>query len=210
MERETSRKVTTIVLLVLALAAVWYAKQFQNDRIDIVDPAKQSETEDPLGQGEPAAEEEPGTGEGENEGDSEGDSEETTAPVVTAPESMGLESYEAYFVEYRLQRDRIRASEVEMFNTMIENPNVSAEAKKEAEAQLLSLIERMEKELMVENMLKAQGFKDAVFFIKDGKAHAVVKAAKLDQTQFMQIAEVVNSVTGLSMDDISVVEHGGS
>jgi hypothetical protein len=59
-------------------------------------------------------------------------------------------------------------------------------------------------------MIKAQGFKDAVFFMKDGKANVVVKAAKLNQTEFMQIAEMVSTVTGVSFDNIAVVEHGGS
>lgn len=212
MERETSRKVTIIVLLVLAFAAVWYAKQFQAERIDIVKPAQQGEAENPLDDEAPSVgDQEPPTGgegtEGETEGETEGD---PTVPTVADPKQTGKENFEAFFVEYRLQRDRIRASEVEMLNQMIENPNITGDAKQEAEVQLLNLIELMEKELMVESMLKAQGFKDAVFFIKDGKANVVVEAAELDATQFMQIADMVSSVTGLSIDDISVVEHSGS
>ena len=69
-----------------------------------------------------------------------------------------MENSRDFFVEYRLQRDRVRASEIEMLERMIENPNISPEGKKKAEAQLLALTAAMEEELLVENMLKAEGY----------------------------------------------------
>ncbi|MCR3922168.1 MAG: SpoIIIAH-like family protein [Firmicutes bacterium] len=201
MDNEATRKLTTIVLLVLAVAAIWYAKQFQDDRIDIVSPQNPIEgvegVEDPVEGGESA---------------DPTDEEDPTAPTVADPdpENWDLENEEAFFVEYRLQRERMRASEVEMLNGMIANDNITAEGKKQAEEQLLELIELMEKELMVENMLKAQGYNDAVFFYKDGRVNVVVQASKLDESQFMQIADMIGSVTGVSIDNISVVEHGAS
>ncbi|NLZ38858.1 MAG: SpoIIIAH-like family protein [Firmicutes bacterium] len=198
-----SRKITTIVLLVLALAAVWYAKRFQSDRIDIVSPGKNQVLPGNEENDEEKTNEENKTGEDPQE------DENPAAPTAgdPDPESLNLDSFEEFFVEYRLQRDRIRSNEIEMLNKMIDNPNITAEGKKEAEEQLLALLELMEKELMVENMLKAQGYKDAVFFLKDGRVNIVVQAAKLDETQFMQIADMVSIATGVSVEDISIVEH---
>jgi stage III sporulation protein AH len=123
------------------------------------------------------------------------------------PESWDLDQFKAFFVEYRLQRDRVRAKEVEMLNDMIDNDNVSPEAKRKAEEQLLDIIELMEHELMVENMLKAHGYKDAVFFLKDGKVNVVVQADALGEQEFLQIVEMVSGVTGVAMEQITVVEH---
>lgn len=125
------------------------------------------------------------------------------------PENWDLDQFKAFFVEYRLQRDRVRASEVEMLNQMIDNPNISPEGKKQAEEQLLTLIEVMEKELLVENMLKAQGYKDAVFFYRGTIANVVVQAESLNEQEFMQIAEMVSSTTGVAMEHVTVVEHNG-
>ncbi|NLZ92592.1 MAG: SpoIIIAH-like family protein [Firmicutes bacterium] len=198
-----SRKITTIVLLVLALAAVWYAKQFQSDRINIVSPGDQEAVSENERNEKEGADKETG-GEPQK-------TDDPAVPTTSDPEqgNWNLESFEEFFVEYRLQRDRIRSNEIEMLNKMIDNPNITAEGKKEAEEQLLALIELMEKELMVENMLKAQGYKDAVFFLKDGRVNIVVQAAKLDETQFMQIADMVSVATGVRIEDISVVEHSG-
>jgi stage III sporulation protein AH len=134
-----------------------------------------------------------------------------TPSIVTdeEPESWDLDQFKAFFVEYRLQRDRVRANEVEMLNQMIDNPSISAEGKKEAEQQLLNLIGMMEKELLVENMLKAQGYKDAVFFYRNAMANVVVQSDKLSEREFMQIAEMVSGATGVKMEEVTVVEHQG-
>lgn len=198
MDSDTTRKLTTIIMLILAVACIYYIKQIRDDRITIGNPQPKG-SEDPVGTNDPTDIEEPaGT-------------EDPTTPTVNPeldPENWDTKSGEAFFVEYRLQRDRVRASEVELINSMIENPNITAEGKKQAEQQLLNLIGVMEKEMLVENMLKAQGYKDAVFFIKDGHVNVVVQAVSLSEEQFMQIVEMVSNATGVSIENISVMEQG--
>ncbi|MBS4007824.1 MAG: SpoIIIAH-like family protein [Clostridium sp.] len=125
------------------------------------------------------------------------------------PGNLVLEEYEAFFVEYRLERDRVRGKELEMLNGMINNPEISQTGKKQAEEQLLALVETMEKELLVENMLKAHGFADAVFFYRGRIANVVVQAENLKDEEFMQIAEMVSGVTEVKIEEVTVVEHSG-
>lgn len=114
----------------------------------------------------------------------------------------------SFFVEYRLQRDSIRSREMEMLNQLVENEKVSEEGKKQAEQQLLSLIALMEKELLVENMVKAKGYRDAVFFYRDGLANVVVEAEDLSERDVVQLAEMVSGLAGIRMEEVAVVEHG--
>jgi len=62
-----------------------------------------------------------------------------------------------------LQRERVRDQSIEMLQTLIDNPNAAAAAKEEAEKLLLEIVRQREQELLVENMIKAQGYEDAVF-----------------------------------------------
>ncbi len=126
-----------------------------------------------------------------------------------APDSWDLDQFRAFFIEYRLQRDRVRSNELEILNQMLDNPNISAEGKINAEQQMLVLVETMEKELLVENLLKAKGYKDAVFFFHHGMANVVVQSEQLSDREFLQIAEMVSSVTGINMEEVTVVEHQG-
>ncbi|EEG78330.1 SpoIIIAH-like family protein [Dethiobacter alkaliphilus] len=175
----SSRKLITVAILVVMVVAVWWLADMQDvDRFDISSPAE----EDPI-----------------------------VPSVVTDPEpdleNWNIEDFKAFFVEYRLQRDRVRGKEQEMLNQMIDNPNVSEEAKKQAEEQMLKLIDMMEKELLVENMLKAHGFKDAIFFYRDDMVNVVIQAENLSEEEFLQIAEMVSSATGVGIERISVTEH---
>jgi stage III sporulation protein AH len=120
-----------------------------------------------------------------------------------------LENADAFYVEYRLQRDRVRSQEMETLLDFINNPNVSADGKLRAEGQLLGLVDIMEKELLVENLVKAQGIGDAIFFLKDNKAHLVVKAENLSQGRFAQLLEMVSLVAGVPMENVVIIENPG-
>lgn len=173
-----SRKMITLAVLFMTVAAVWWLVQLERDIFEISSPAG------------------------------------TPAPAVVNspepdPETWEPDEFKEFFIEYRLQRDRVRAGEVEMLNQMISNPNITPEGKKNAEEQLLGIIRVMEQELLVENMLKAHGHKDAVFFFRDGMANVVVQAGELTDKEFLQISEMVSNVTGVKMEKVMVTKHAG-
>jgi stage III sporulation protein AH len=171
-----SRKLVTLMILVVTVAAVWWLVDMNRDIFEII-------SHDPPSVPSVLPDREPD------------------------PENWDLDQFKAFFVEYRMQRERVRANEVEMLNQMVDNPNISEAGKRQAEEQLLALIEVMEKELMVENLLKANGFRDAVFFYRGNVANVVVQAENLSDQEFLQIAEMVSSATGVAMEHVVVVEH---
>ena len=124
---------------------------------------------------------------------------------ITPEGNWGVDESGAFFVEYRLQRDRVRAQEIEMLEDVLENENSSPEAKAEAEAMLLSIVDLMEQELMIENVLKAQGFADAVFFFKNRVASVMVKQAELSEREFVQVTEIVAGIVGIDREDVQVI-----
>lgn len=123
------------------------------------------------------------------------------------PAEWQFDDARAFFSEYRLERDRVRGQEVEMLKDMIDNPQVGAEARSEAEKQLLYLTDLMEKELMVENMLKAQGYNDALLFARKGVATVMIDAGQLNEEDFLRIAEAVSSVTGVPREQVQIIQQ---
>ena len=207
MHLEKQSKILIVLVLLVAVAALWYVKQDRQGRITIGKPEAPAAGADREGTDVNAG------GEEQNQNTAGGEPAGEEADAAAAgpgldPESWDLESSRDFFVEYRMQRERVRANEIEMLERMIENPNISPEGKKKAEAQLLSLTATMEEELLVENMLKAQGYKDVIIFTKEGQASVVVQAVKLNEEQFLQIAETVSNATGVRMENIAVLEHG--
>ncbi len=125
---------------------------------------------------------------------------------LPAMDDWSFKESESFFVEYRLQRDRVRGQEIEILKDFIDNPNTSPEGKKKAESQLLLLVDIMEKELLTENLVKAQGHKDAIFFYRDSKAHLVLKSRDISEKQFAQLVEIVSVIAGINMEDVVIIE----
>ncbi|HHT47599.1 MAG TPA: SpoIIIAH-like family protein [Firmicutes bacterium] len=123
------------------------------------------------------------------------------------PSQWTFDDTHAFFVEYRLERDRVREQEMEMLNDMINNPQVGEEARREAEKQLLTLVEMMEKELIIENMLKAQGYADAILFTRKGVSTVMVHADALSEDDFLRVSEMVSAVTGVPREQVQVIQQ---
>ncbi len=127
-------------------------------------------------------------------------------PVIgRAADEWELDESGLFFVEYRLKRDRVRDQEIEMLNQVLENSHSSQEAKQEAESKLLSIIDLMELELTVENMVRAQGYDDAVFFSGNQQATVLVRKEQLTGQEFVQIAEIVAGAIGVEREDVQVI-----
>jgi|LSQX01.1.fsa_nt_gb stage III sporulation protein AH len=186
MENEAVRKMTTILVLLIAVVGIFYLRNLQANRFDF--SSFQND--------------------GNDVPQNSGDKEEPWEAVTSDPGEETGDSYEDFLAGYRMERNSVRASEMEILREMVADPNISAEGKNEAEAKLFDLVDLMEKELMLENMLKAQGYGEAVFFLQDGSVNIVVQKDRLSERQFLQIAEIVSNAAGVALECIAVVELG--
>jgi stage III sporulation protein AH len=92
-----------------------------------------------------------------------------------------------------------------MLEDVLNNPNSSPEAKEEAENLLFDLITVMEQELLVENMIKAQGYDEAIFFYRNRVATVMIKQKELNDREFIQITDTVAGVIGIEREDVQVI-----
>ncbi|NLC63984.1 MAG: SpoIIIAH-like family protein [Thermoanaerobacterales bacterium] len=111
------------------------------------------------------------------------------------------------FIDYKLERDRLRSQETDYLRELINNPNASQESKDKAQQDLIALSQKVEKEMIVENLIKAKGFEDAVIFLSNDVANVVVKATDLKQHEVAQITDIVTKTTGVNIDKITIIER---
>lgn len=114
-----------------------------------------------------------------------------------------------FFVEYRLERDRVRSQQVELLKDIVQNPSSVAETRQEAQAVLLEITRRMEKELQLEHLITAKGYQDAVLFIQPNAVTVIVKNDQLNQEDVTRIADIVSRSTGHDIKDIVVIPKKG-
>jgi len=153
-------------------------------------------------------------------GSSNKPAEESNSNAVTADES--LESFspgeifknrtertqadgKEFFVEYRMERERVRGQQVELLQRIVDDPDSDPDMRKEAQKRLIELTENMEKELQLESLIKAKGFEEAALFIQPGSATVIIKKEDIKEEDATKVADIVSKVTGYELGDIVVV-----
>lgn len=110
-----------------------------------------------------------------------------------------------YFVVNRAEKERTRDEQKEMLQNILNNKNVSKEAKTKAETELIRVTRNAEKEMIIEGVLKGKGFVDVLAFINDDKIDIVVKDdTNLLPSQQAMILDVVTRETGVSAENIKI------
>jgi stage III sporulation protein AH len=110
-----------------------------------------------------------------------------------------------FFAEYRLERDRVRSQQADNLREIVNNPKSVVETIREAQKRLLSLNENLTKELLVENMLRAKNYNDAIVFLQDGAVTVIVQAKELNQQDISKIADLITRTTGKSAREMVII-----
>ena len=102
------------------------------------------------------------------------------------------------FAEYRENRVSTREEEIMILDSIISDPNSSAEAKASAEELKLQICRNMETELVLETQIKSKGFEDAIVTISSSSISVAVDQAEISSQEMAQILSIVVSETGMS------------
>lgn len=112
-----------------------------------------------------------------------------------------------FFVEYRLERDKIRSEQVNLLREMINNPNSNKELKNKAQNRLLELTNNLEKEMEVESLIRARDYEDAISFIHQNSVDVIIASNKgLKRKDVAKVGDIVAKTTGLEIEDVTIIE----
>lgn len=110
-----------------------------------------------------------------------------------------------FFIDYRFEREHNRNKEIEYINSILDYPDSDHEIIKEAQAQLLELTSNMEAEAVIENLIKAKGFRDAIAIMHKNNVNIIVDKAELSADEVAQILEIVKRHSDFSTDNIVII-----
>ncbi|MDN5344273.1 MAG: stage sporulation protein [Clostridia bacterium] len=111
----------------------------------------------------------------------------------------------AFFIEYRLERDRQRSQQIALLKQIIDNANASGEGKQEAQKRLVELTQQMDLEMQLEKLIVAKGYKDAAVFIQPAAVNVIVMADKFGDDDANKIGDLVSRSTGRPREQISMI-----
>ena len=111
-----------------------------------------------------------------------------------------------FFVKYRLERDKARSEQLDIYREMINNPNTDNTTKKEAQKEMLNLTRKMEKEMEIESLIRARGYKDALAYIHDQTVDVIVQSKGLNNNDVAVIGDIIVKTTGFNSEDLTIIE----
>lgn len=110
-----------------------------------------------------------------------------------------------YFIITRGEKERTRDEQKDMLQNIIDNKNVDKDAKAKAQDELMNITRNIEKETVIEGVLKGKGFSDVLAFINDNKVDIVIKdETNLLPSQQAMILDVVTRETGAIADNVKI------
>ena len=193
MKLKLNRKTITICSLVLILFVVGYAynafinsryKTFDLDFDDDVSMDWESISEDAI------------------PSDSKG-----SLSIIESQKEEGLaKESSTFFTEYRMERDKNRSKEYDMWQNIIESERAEETFKTLAQDEIVKIVALTEKEMIIENLIIARGFKDALVFLTDDSVTVLVEANELNPTNIAQIQDIVMRKTKLGANSIKIMK----
>jgi stage III sporulation protein AH len=112
----------------------------------------------------------------------------------------------SFFIQSRLDREKNRSFYIETLNGIVTDQNTDAGIKEMAQTEMLSLITKSETETIIESLIKAKGFKDALVIMGEDSVNIIVNSEKLTQAQVAQIKDIVSREAKVDIDNIKIME----
>lgn len=110
-----------------------------------------------------------------------------------------------FYASYRTERESTRTQEIQFYDSIIASTSSTDEAKEEAQANKLALINQMERELITEGIIVGKGFQDAIVSSSSANVNVFIKTAELTPSEVAQITSVVTEQLGVEIDKIIII-----
>jgi stage III sporulation protein AH len=129
-----------------------------------------------------------------------------TTGTVNGQETAAVSSAN-YFAQYRSERLTTRNEELLQLDAIIETADVNSAERSEALSMKIELTEITEKELLLENLIKAYGFEDAVVVIglESENVNVIAKSSDLTTDDAVLIYSIIAEETGSSPENVKII-----
>lgn len=126
---------------------------------------------------------------------------------VNTASTNGTVTTANYFSTYRAERTSTRSEELIQLDSVIALYEVGDEKYEEATEMKLSIVTAMEKELVLENMIKSLGFSDAVVSVSADmdNVNVFINSSELTYDTALSIYNMMKSETGIVSGNVIIM-----
>jgi stage III sporulation protein AH len=112
-----------------------------------------------------------------------------------------------YFTQYRAERLTTRNEELLQLDEIIAQAEANSTERNDALSMKIELTGITERELLLENLIKAYGFDDAVVVmgLDSGSVNVITKSEQLSTDDAVKIYTIVSEETGVSPENVKII-----
>ena len=129
--------------------------------------------------------------------------------VLSAPNPQANDSVSAanYFTEYKTERKQSRSEQLLQLENVITASEEYSDARREALELKLRLTEMIEKELLLEKLIKAKGYEDSVVSIglTSENVNVIVRSADFSQDDAVVIYTLLAEGAGATPEKVNII-----
>ncbi len=130
-----------------------------------------------------------------------------TTEASTGADDSTIVSSANYFTQYRTERMNTRNEELLQLDSVIASASADSKERSEALSMKVELTGITEKELLLENLIKAYGFEDAVVVmgLESGSVNVITKSAELTSDDAIKIYTIIAEETEISAENVKII-----
>ena len=134
------------------------------------------------------------------------DLEETTNSIDSVITStLSIDSSDDYFSNSRLERNKMYSQQIENYQDILNNTNVSESQKKTAQEEITRLNNEQNGIMISENIIKTKGIEDLVIFVNNESINVIVKGKEIEKEEIAQIQNIVTRELEADIGDIHIM-----
>lgn len=119
----------------------------------------------------------------------------------------GDNAVETFFSSYRSNRETARAEEFNYLDAILNSESVSEEVKASAQEKQVELLSFIESELVLESLIKAKGYDDAVVTMSTNNLNVIINKAELTSEEVSKILGVIMEETDYTASQVYIVPY---
>lgn len=110
-----------------------------------------------------------------------------------------------YFSTSRLERNTMYSQQIENYQNILSNTNVSESQKKTSQEEITRISNEQNAIMIAENLIKTKGIEDLIIFINDDSINVILKGDEPKKEVIAQIQNIITRELNADIEDIHIM-----
>lgn len=110
-----------------------------------------------------------------------------------------------YFTNSRLERNTMYSQQIENYQDILSNTNVSKAQKKLAQEEITRISNEQNAIMIAENLIKTKGIEDLMIFVNNESVNVIVKGNEPTKEEIAQIQNIITRELNADIEDIHIM-----